>query len=172
MLARNVFLARQSVLIEDLVLSAADETWVSLNAGDQAVAVSGDGESGEWPEGGFTALGTHGGRALESNHSLWVASLQELVGPVASMDTLIVDESRLTRGLNGLTESTLQEGRGALVTHRVDSESVLASRGGEGHLVVLPLSTVHGPVVVAMIVHSAMAIEQETVLTLLQGQGA
>lgn len=86
------------------------------------------------------------------------------------MDALIVDEARLAGGLVRLTKRALEEAGRALVTVRIDAERKLAAGSGEGHLVVLASSTVHGPVVVAVVVHGALAVEQEAVLALLQGQ--
>lgn len=67
MTARNVLLAGQSVLIENLVFAAADQTGMSLDAGNEAVAIAGDGEARERPEGGLATLGGHGGGALETD---------------------------------------------------------------------------------------------------------
>lgn len=62
-------LAGERVLVEDLVLAAANQTGMSLHAGDQAVAVAGDGEAGEGPEAGGHRVGIHLGGALEANDS-------------------------------------------------------------------------------------------------------
>lgn len=67
--ARNILFAGQGVLIKDLVLAATDQTRMSLHASDQSVAVSGDRESGERPEGSFAALGGNRGGTLEANDS-------------------------------------------------------------------------------------------------------
>ena len=102
--------------------------------------------------------------------TLGVADLQELIGPVAAVDAVIVDQAGLAGRLVGHSELALEEGSGALLTVRVDSEGVFASRGGEGNLVVFPRATLDGPVVVAVVVHGTLAVEQETILALLQGQ--
>lgn len=65
----NVFLASQSVLVEHLIFAAADQSGMSLDAGDEAVAVTGNGKTGEGPEGSLAALGRHRRGALESNDS-------------------------------------------------------------------------------------------------------
>ena len=48
---------------------------------------------------------------------------------------------------------------------------VKASRGGDGSVVVDPLSAVDGPVVVAVVVHVPVPVEHQTVLTRLLSQG-
>lgn len=75
------------------------------------------------------------------------------------MDTLVIHQSRLTGGLVWHSELALKEAGRALVTVWVDSKGILASRSGERHLVVFTCTTVHGPVVVAMIVHGTLSIE-------------
>lgn len=60
-------LAGQRVLVEDLVLAAADQARMALHASDQAMAVAGDGEPGEGPEAGGHRVGVHLGGALEAN---------------------------------------------------------------------------------------------------------
>lgn len=102
--------------------------------------------------------------------TLGVAELQQLIGPVASVDSFVVDQAGLTRSLMGGSVFAFQEAGGALVAVRVDSESELASRRGEGNLVVFAGSAFNGPVVVAVVVHVSFAIEKQAVLALLKGQ--
>ena len=61
------FLAREAVVVEDLAVSAADEARMSLHAGDQTVAVSGNWESWERPEFGGLGVGRHFGWAFEAD---------------------------------------------------------------------------------------------------------
>lgn len=192
MTARNILLTSKSVLIKHLILTAANQTRMSINACDQTVAIPGNGESRERPESSFTAFRTHRSGTLETDNSwkdyfvlfnaflanllinltLWIADLQQLIRPVASMNAFVIHQSRFTRTLMWHSERTLQEASRALVTVRVDSKGKLTAGRGEGHLIVFPSATIHRPVVVAMIVHGAFAIEQETVLALLKGQCA
>lgn len=62
-------LAGQRVLIEHLVLAATDQTWMTLDAGDQAVAVALNGEAWEGPEASGHRIGIHLGGALEADDS-------------------------------------------------------------------------------------------------------
>lgn len=102
--------------------------------------------------------------------TLGVAKLQQLIGPVTSVDSLIVYQAGLTGGLMGRSVFAFQEAGGALVAVRIDSESELATWRGEGNLVVLAGSAINGPVVVAVVVHVSFAVEEQTILALLQGQ--
>jgi len=71
-------LAGQRVLVEDLVLAAADQARMSLDAGDQAVAVAGDREAGEGPEAGGHRVRVHLGGALEADDS-WIVQRKGLI---------------------------------------------------------------------------------------------
>jgi len=52
------------------------------------------------------------------------------------------------------------------------SSLVEAAGRGDGGIVVHPLAAVHGPVVVAVVVHVAVSVKNQTILTRLLGQGA
>ena len=52
------------------------------------------------------------------------------------------------------------------------SSLVEAAGRGDGGIVVDPLAAVHGPVVVAVVVHVAVSVKHQTILTRLLGQGA
>lgn len=90
MVTRDVLLAGECVLVEDLIFAAADQPGMALYARDQPVTVTGHGESREWPEDGLAALRRYGSGTLEADHGLWIADLEQLIGPVAAMDTLVV----------------------------------------------------------------------------------
>lgn len=62
-------LAGQRVLVEHLVLATADQTWMTLDAGDQTVAVTRDREAGEGPEASSHRVGINLGGTLEANNS-------------------------------------------------------------------------------------------------------
>ena len=68
--------------------------------------------------------------------------------------------------------SHLEEGSLAALAHRVDAVLVEAAGGGDGGVVVHSLAAVHGPVVVAVVVDGAVAVEHEAVLTDLLVQSA
>lgn len=99
-----------------------------------------------------------------------IASLQQLIGPVARMNAVVIDQTRLTRGLLGHSEGALQEAGGAVGAVWSNAECPVAALRSERHLIVLPGSAFNGPIVVAMVVHITLAIEEQSVLALLQGQ--
>ena len=60
----------------------------------------------------------------------------------------------------------------APLSHGIYSELVKAAGGGDGRVIVHPLAAVHGPVVVAVVVHRAVPVEHQTILTHLFVEGA
>lgn len=62
-------LAGEVLVVENLAFTAGDDTRVSLYAGDETVAVTGDGEAGVGPELGRLRVGGHICGALETDHS-------------------------------------------------------------------------------------------------------
>lgn len=70
----------------------------------------------------------------------------------------------------GFTEGAFQIRRGALITVRIHAECVLAAGRRIRNLIVLARSTVHTPIVVAVIVYIALAVKQQAVLALFQRQ--
>ena len=66
----------------------------------------------------------------------------------------------------------LEECSLASLSNRVDAVLVEAAGRGNGCVVVGPLSTVHGPVVVAVVVDVAVAVVGEPVGALLLGKSA
>ena len=71
------------------------------------------------------------------------------------------------------TESAYLEERGlTALAHGVEAELVETARGGDGRVVVDSLPAVHGPVVVAVVVDGAVAVEHQAVLTGLLRQGS
>lgn len=93
-----------------------------------------------------------------------------MIGPIAAVDAFIVGQSRLARGLVWDAVLAFQEAGGALVTVRVNAEGKLAAWSRERNLVVFASPAVDGPVVVAVVVDGAFAVEQEAVFALLKGQ--
>ena len=73
---------------------------------------------------------------------------------------------------SNLNNIHLEESGLAAFSDRVDAELVEASWGGDGGVVVDPLPAVDGPVVVAVVVHSAVPVKHQSVLTNLLVQGA
>lgn len=166
--------AGQRLFVEHLSVSAGDQTWVVINAGNETVAISGHGESRIRPETVVDRVLRDRLRALESNNGLWAALIWRLVGPLAAVDGVIVDESGVAMFLVRLTVGALDVRGGARVAVGVDSELVLAGRSGQRSLVggELARTTVYGPVVVAVVVDGTLSIEQQTVFARLQRQGS
>lgn len=166
--------AGQRLFIEHLSVSAGDQTWVVINAGNETVAISGHGESRVRPETVVDRVLRDRLRALESNNGLWAALIWRLVRPLAAVDGMVVDESGVAMFLVRLTVGALNVRGGARVAVGVDSELVLAGRSGQRSLVggELARTTVYGPVVVAMVVDGTLSIEQQTVFARLQRQGS
>lgn len=166
--------AGQRLFVEHLSVSAGDQTWVVINAGNETVAISGHGESRVRPETVVDRVLRDRLRALESNNGLWAALIWRLVRPLAAVDGMVVDESGVAMFLVRLTVGALDVRGGARVAVGVDSELVLAGRSGQRSLVggELARTTVYGPVVVAMVVDGTLSIEQQTVFARLQRQGS
>lgn len=166
--------AGQRLFVEHLAVSAGDQTWVVINAGNETVAISGHGESRVRPETVVDRVLRDRLRTLESNNGLWAALIWRLVRPLAAVDGMVVDESGVAMFLVRLTVGALDVRGGARVTVGVDSELVLAGRSGQRSLVggELARTTVYGPVVVAMVVDGTLSIEQQTVFARLQRQGS
>lgn len=123
--------------------------------------------------------------------TLGIAVVQQLVRPVASVDALVVGQAGVTVLLVGFAVGALDVRGGAVLGDGVQTELVLAARRGDGSgwkegggldypkqlstsRLTIPLATlaVHRPVVVAVVVHRALAVEEQPVLAGLQGQGA
>lgn len=166
--------AGQRLFVEHLSVSAGDQTWVVINAGNETVAISGHGESRVRPETVVDRVLRDRLRALESNNGLWAALIWRLVRPLAAVDGMVVDESGVAMFLVRLTVGALNVRGGARVAVGVDSELVLAGRSGQRSLVggELARTTVYGPVVVAVVVDGTLSIEQQTVFARLQRQGS
>lgn len=143
-------LARERRLVEQRVLAARDQTRMSLDAGDQMMGVAGDGETRERPESGGQRVRVHLGGTRETNDgcsqhrayvifhcsymqcclffTFWVADLQQLIGPVASVNAFVVGQTGLAVMLMGLSEGALDVAGRALVAVWVDAEQILAGR--------------------------------------------
>lgn len=136
------------------------------------MAISGHGISWVRPETVVDRVLRDGGRALESNHGLWVAVLQGLVGPLASVDTVIVDESGIAMLLVWFTVRALQVRGRASVAIGVDSELVLAGRSRQRSLVggELTRTAIDGPIVVAVVMDGTLAVKQQTIFARFQRQ--
>lgn len=162
--------AGEGLGVEHLVLAAGRDPGEAVDAGDGAGAVARDGVPRERVE--FGGLSAHLLGALEADDLLGVAALlEEEVGPVAGVGAFVVGEAglaglRVHRAVRALVVVGGASGLG------VDTELELASRGRQGHQLVLARAAVDGPVVVAVVVHGALAVEQQAVLAHLLGEGA
>lgn len=148
------------LVIEHLALFTGDEAGLALYASDQAVAVAGHGETGEGPELGGLRVGGHFRRALEADDRFWITERLQQIRPVASMGSVIVDQARGARLLLRDTEGALDVAGGALFAVRVDAELELAAGRRVGDQVSFPVSAIDRPVVVAVVVYSALAVKQ------------
>jgi len=112
-------------------------------------------------------------RAFEPNNTLRLfLAIWHRVRVIADVDLRVVSKTLVARGLISYTSGTLEESGLAAFSDGVDAELVEASRGGDGGVVVHPLPAVDGPVVVAVVVHSAVPVKHQPVLTNLLVQGA
>ena len=66
----------------------------------------------------------------------------------------------------------LEESGLTSLSYRVETELVETAGGGDGGVVINPLATVNSPVVVAVVVDGAVAVEHQAVLTGLLRQGS
>lgn len=82
--------AGERLLVEHLTLAARNQTWVSIDASDQPVAIAGYGIARVRPETGRHRTRRYRLWALESNDRFRVARVEQLIGPVAAMDAMIV----------------------------------------------------------------------------------
>lgn len=164
--------ASQRLFVEHLSVTAGDQTWVVINAGDQTVAISGHGISRVGPETMVDRVLRDGRWALESNDGLRAAVVRGLVGPLASVDSVIVDQSGIAMFLVGLSVGALDVRGGTGVAILVDSKLVLAARGRQRSLIggKLARTAVDGPVVVAVVMDGTLSVKQQTVFARLQRQ--
>lgn len=162
----------QRFFVEYLAITAGNQTWVVIDASDQSVTISGNGVPWVRPETVVDRVLGDGGRALESNNGLWVAVFKRLVWPLASVDTVIIDESGIAMFLVWFTVGALDVCGRAGVAIGVDSELVLARRSRQRSLVggEFARTAIDGPVVVAMVVDSTLSIEQQTIFARFQRQ--
>lgn len=165
-------LAGEVGLIEDLAFSTGDQTRMAIDAGDQTMTISGHWESWERPELGSDTVGWHLRWTLESNNSFRVALFDQEIGPVASMDTFVVDKASIAFLGMGLPMGTLNVMGRALVAVWINSKLVFASRSTDWSQICFTFSTLNSPVVVAMVMGSALSVEEKTILALFHSQGA
>jgi len=86
------------------------------------------------------------------------------------MDLGVVGESLVAWGLVCYTSSTLEEGSLTSLSHRVNTICIQTPRAGYRSVVIDPLTTVHSPVIVTVVMHSSMSVKYETILTNLLGK--
>lgn len=162
--------ASQRLFVEHLSVTAGDQTWVVINAGNQTVAISGYGISRVRPETVVDRVLRHGVRALESNDGLRATLVRRLVGPLASVDMVVVNESGVAVFLVGFSVGALDVRGRANLAIGIDSEQVQAARGRHRILVgdKLARTAVDGPVVVAVVMDGTLSVKQQTVFARFQ----
>lgn len=111
-------------------------------------------------------------RAREPNDRLRIADLQQLIGPIAAVNALIVRQTRFAVLLMRNAVRTLHVAGRTVRTVRIDAEQVLAAGRRNRRRIVRPVAALDRPIVVAVIVHRSFAVEQQAVLALLQRQRA
>lgn len=100
---------------------------MALIAEEQTVTVAGVGKAWEWPE--FSGLGVWIDLrwALEADDCFWVALLQQHIGPVASVNFVIVDKSGRAWQEVWNSVFALDVAGRALGTFLVDSELIFTA---------------------------------------------
>lgn len=163
------FFTGQGVGAEHSVVAAAHQAGQALHTDNVAAAVLG-GIARVGQELGGGVLAIHVRWALEANDLLGIAVLKE-VGPVATVDPLVIGQAGGTGLIDGLAVDTLGEISLAGPLGE-QSEGVLAGATGQGNHLSLTLPTVNGPVVVAVVMDSTLAVEEEAILAVFLSQGA
>lgn len=111
-------------------------------------------------------------RTLETNDRLRVAKWQKLVRPDTSVALRIEDQTCVALLLVGMPVDAPNVPGATRVTVRVHAKLIFAPGGADRCQVSLAISAVHSPVIVAVIVDRSMAIEEEAVLAIFEGQCA
>lgn len=110
--------------------------------------------------------------ALESNHGFRVADIEEKVRPVARVSFVVIGKAWLAGSGVRHAIFTFDVVGAAVRPLRVDTELVeTPGRADRGQISFL-VATIHGPVVVAVVVYVPLAIIQEAVLAFLQRHGS
>lgn len=125
------FFTGQCVWIEECLFTTRDETWMTIDTGDQTMWIALYGKTWEWPETGGNRMWVNFRWAREANDSLWIACVQQLIGPVAAVDTLIVGKTRFAWFLMWLTTGTFDIIGGAFVAFRIDAVQIFTARCGD-----------------------------------------
>lgn len=164
--------ARQRRLVEQLMLTARNQTRMPIDARDQTMRIVGHSETRERPETRRHRMRIHLGRAREAHHRVGIANVQQLIGPIAAVDALVVGQTRLAVLLMRNAVGALDEAGGALRTVRIDAELVFAAGRRDWCRIVFALAAIDRPVVVAVIVNGTFAVEQQSVFARFQRQRA
>lgn len=179
---RNVLriVASQSVLIESAAISAADKTWVIVDAGHESSTVIGYGVAGERKELTDERVGWKAGhiRAAESDNLFRIATdVEEEIGPVARMRTVIISQTLLAGDFFGLAvgasvvENIAFGCRWLEETERVFANGLWIS-GRIRSQFKNAFAAVGGPMVIAKVVDGSSAIKEQSILASLKRQGS
>jgi len=167
--------AGEGLAVEDAVVPTVVDPGVVIDTHDVSRLITRLGESGEGKESPCDSIRWElmCGGTLEPNHALGLLlAVGNVVGVVADMLLRGIGQALVARSLIGNTLRTLEEGCLAALSYGVDAVLVEAPGGGDGGVVVHPLATVHGPVVVAVVVNAAVTVIHQPILTYLLSQGA
>jgi len=172
-------IASERVLVENTSVAAVDDARVVVDASHQTAARiwSGHRVTRERRELARQRVGRQTGhfRAPESHHFFGIAAVfEEEIGPVARMGALVVSQSFLASDFFGFAESAADEVQIAAGRSSEQTERVLAVRRAITTRFRLQfvnsLAAVSGPVIVAVFVNGAFAVEEKTIAARLQSQ--
>lgn len=119
--------ACQSALVEEFFFAACNQTWMTFSAEEETVGVSGNGKAWEWPEAGCHWFWINLGWALEADDGIGVALFEQEIGPVASVDSFVVDQTLGAGKLVGDSVFALDVAGGAFGAVFVDAEFVFTA---------------------------------------------
>lgn len=85
--------ASQCALVEDFILAAGNQSWMTFVAKEEAVWISGNGKAWERPKTGSRRSWVDLGWAFKTDYRFGVARLQQHIGPVASVNFFVVDQT-------------------------------------------------------------------------------
>lgn len=129
--ARNLLfgiLACQSVLVEEFLFAACYQSWMAFIAKEKAVRVSGNCEARERPEASCWWPRINFCRTLKANHRFWVASFEQHIGPVASVNFLIINQALGARQLIWNAEFAFDVARWTVLAVFVESKLIFTAR--------------------------------------------
>lgn len=145
---------------------------MTFHARDQMMWITGHRKARKGPETSCHRVRIHFVRARKSNDRLRITDLQQLIRPIASMDTFIIRQASFAVLLMRYTVRTLYIASRTVWTVRIDAEQVFTAGRRQRCRIVRTMAALYCPIVVTVIVNGTLAIEQQTILALFQRQRA